>query len=87
MRDKHGHELSFDAPGVVVTAHRKAVRVTNESVHRLARQVATVMGTSMTAAIEIALREKLALLDTDRAKGAAAVPLKQTLTQSSQIES
>ncbi len=42
------------------------VRIKSERVHRLARQVAEASGTSMTAAIETALREKLELLDKQR---------------------
>ncbi len=39
------------------------LNIKSEEVHRLARQVADRTGASMTAAIEAALREKLARLD------------------------
>ena len=38
------------------------LNIKNEAVHRLAKEVADVTGTSMTSAIETALREKLARL-------------------------
>lgn len=42
------------------------LNIKSEEVHRLARRVAAETGTSMTAAIETALREKLERLEKDR---------------------
>ncbi len=45
------------------------LNIKNEAVHRLAKEVADVTGTSMTSAIETALREKLARLRDEQERG------------------
>ena len=44
------------------------LNIKNEEVHRLARQLADETGTSMTAAIGVALREKLARLERENGR-------------------
>jgi len=59
-----------------------AVRIKSEEVHQLARRVAAEMGTSMTAAIETALREKLMRLEGEQDKGAVTTRVKPIVRDS-----
>lgn len=55
------------------------LNIKSEEVHRLARRVAQEMGTSMTGAIETALREKLARLRDQKERDARIARFKARL--------
>lgn len=57
------------------------LNIKNDAVHRLAKQVADETGTSMTTAIELALREKLERLDMGRDKQARVERIRAMLDE------
>jgi antitoxin VapB len=57
------------------------LNIKNEEVHRLARRIADETGTSMTAAIEVALREKLERLERHRDRDARIARLRAILDE------
>ena len=57
------------------------LNIKNEEVHRLARRLAAETGTSMTAAIANALREKLERLERDRDREARIQRLRAMLDE------